>query len=50
MIFQTINKKILELGPSLGFLFKKTCTFSGTHFHLFISVKIVYIGKKKTFN
>ena len=34
MIFQTINKKLLELGPSLGFLFKKTCTFS-----------FVYIGK-----
>ena len=23
MIFQTINKKLLELGPSLGFLYKK---------------------------
>ena len=23
MVFQTINKKLLELGPSLGFLYKK---------------------------
>ena len=23
MVFQTINKKLLELGPSLGFLLKK---------------------------
>ena len=41
MIFQTINKKLLELGPSLGFLFKKTCTFS----FVYIGKKI-YIGKK----
>ena len=23
MVFQTINKKLLKLGPSLGFLYKK---------------------------
>ena len=29
MVFQTINKKLLELGPSLGFLYKKkTCMVS----------------------
>ena len=28
MVFQTINNKLLELGPSLGFLFKKTCSYN----------------------
>ena len=27
MVFQTINKKLLELGPSLGFLYKKNLYF-----------------------
>ena len=43
MIFQTINKKLIELGPSLDFLFKKTCTF------VFIGKNCLY-RKKHTFN
>ena len=27
MVFQTINKKLLELGPLLGFLYKKKRVF-----------------------
>ena len=30
MVFQTINKKLLELGPSLGFLYKKKRVESST--------------------
>ena len=35
MVFQTINKKLLELGPSLGFLAykKKTCILLGDVTH-----------------
>ena len=52
MIFQTINKKLLKLGPSLGFLFKKTCTFSFVYigkYCLYRKKKTLLIGKKGQF-
>ena len=35
MVFQTINKKLLELGPSLGFSYKKNRVFQLIQAELF---------------
>ena len=49
MVFHTINKKLLELGPSLGFLYKKKrvllfinmfLTYKRSHF-LYFGLKIM---------
>ena len=41
MVFQTINKKLLELGPSLGFLYKKkTCMGKNERKHTFPNYRI----------
>ena len=49
MVFQTINKKLLELGPSLGFFYnKKTCTYVIFIWKLFLcSNRLVLLSRLK---
>ena len=47
MVFQTINKKLLELGPSLGFLYKKNRVYLGFFWFFLCTEEVLLVYGNK---